>query len=222
MAPSNLIRLSGLAVMLSCVLFVITGLIQTYLLLNPTGYMTVFGFIGPITLIAGPLVILGLLGLYARLLEVAGILGLIAFLATFFGSVFAAGVYWYNAFVVPSIAPVSFESYVFLETERPGPYGFGLISAYELLYLGWLLLGVVILRTRLFPRPAAIILIVASLASGIITMVQAVVGTPDYSSVVPYVSTVVNLLFNAVIAWLGFTLWTHGGAPAQPARKADL
>ncbi len=223
MSRSNLVRMSGLALMLSCVLFVITGLIQLYLLFNPAGYQTVFNFISPITLVAGPLVLLGLLGLYARQLEVAGILGLTAFLVTFFGSVFATGVYWYNAFVVPSIAPVSFESYVRLETERPWPYWFGLMLAYELLYLGWLLVGVTILKTRTFPRLAAGLLVVVALTSGVLTVVQsAAAGPPDASSMLPYVNLAVNLLFNAVIAWLGFALWTQGGASGEPARKPEF
>jgi len=219
-SPSNLIRLSGLALVLSSVLFVITGLIQMYLLFDPASYLAVFGLISPITLVAGSLVVLGLIGLYARQREAAGILGLVAFLATFFGSAFVVGVYWYNSFVVPSIAPMEFESFEFFETERWAPYGPALIVAYELLYLGWLLIGVTMLRTRFFPRPAAALLIVVSLAGGIISATQPAGGLPDFDNALSYVSVLINILFYAIIAWLGFVLWDRSKSFRRTKREA--
>ncbi len=223
LSPSQLIRLSGLGLMLGCALFVIAGLIHTYLLFNPSSYLAVVGFLGSITLVASPLVVLGLIGVYARQLEVAGLLGLIAFVMAFFGSAFVIGVYWYNTFVVPSIAQADRELFEYFEGERPLLYGGALILAYELLYLGWLLAGVTMLRrTRVFPRPAAVLLIVVSLTAGIVSAVQPAGGLPDFDSVLSYASVLATILFYIVVAWLGFTLWTGGKASEDLPRNPDL
>lgn len=212
LSPPHLIRLSGLALVLGCMLLVITQLVQLYLLFDQADNPGVVGFVGSIALVADPLVVLGLVGLYARLLEAARILGLIAFLIAFFGSAFVIGVYWYDVFVVPSIAPV----------EAP-LYGAALILAYTLLYLGWLLSGVTILRRmRLFPRSAAVLLIVVSLAGGVLSVVQPPGDVPDSGGALPYASVLVNVLFYAIIAWLGFTLWSGGNASEDPTRKPGL
>jgi hypothetical protein len=223
LSPSHLIRLSGLALTLGGVLFVIAGLIQMYVLFNPSSYLAIVGFVGLIALVADALVVLGLIGVCARQLEVAGILGLIAFVIAFFGSAFVIGVHWYNTFVVPSIPPVDFKLFEFFEAERPLLYGGALILAYELLYLGWLLAGVTMLRrTRLFPRPAAVLLIVVSLTAGVVSAVQPAGGLPDFDSVLPYASVLVNMLFYVIIAWLGLTLWTGGNASEDLTRKPGL
>jgi hypothetical protein len=208
--------------MLGCVLFVIAGLIQMYLLFNPSSYVAVVGFVGLITLVAGPLVVLGLIGVCARQLEVAGILGLIAFVMAFFGSAFVFGVYWYNTFVVPSIAPVDLRSFMYFEIARPPLYAGSLILTYELQYLGWLLIGVASLRARLFPRLAVVLLIFVSLAGGIVSAVQPVGGLPDFRSVMSYASVFVTMLFYAIIARLGYTLWTGGSASEDLTRKPGL
>jgi hypothetical protein len=217
LATSNLLRMSGLALVLGCVLFVISGLIQLYLLSSPDSYTTATGIVGVIALVAAPLVGLGLIGLYARQLEAAGILGLVAFVIAFFGSAFVMGLYWYYAFVVPSIAPVNYPWFAYFETQRPALYGDALTIAFVLLYLGWLLAGVTMLRTRVFPRLAAALLIAVSLVAGIISLVQPAVGLPDSSSGLSYaIASLVNILFYAIIAWLGLALWRAGSASEDP------
>ena len=211
MSPSHLIRLSGLTLVAGCMLFVIAQIIRAYALFSPTGHPTAVGLlVGPIALLAGPLVVLGLIGVYARQLESAGILKLIAFLITFFGSAFAIGAYWYATFVAPSIAPA-----------QAPLHGSALIVANALLHLGWLLIGVSLLRgARLFPRSAAVLLIVVSLAGGLVSVVQPQGGLPEYGGVLSYASVLVNVLFYAVVAWLGLTLWSRRSASEGPARKA--
>ncbi len=237
MSPSNLVRLGGLAIILGAVLFVITSLIQIYLNLNPGTYgqglielvvgpLAIFGDvgIGLLTLVAGPLVTLGLLGLYARRPEAMGIFGLIAFLVTFFGSALAAGIYWHYAFTVPSVAMVmNSRSFLFLEFVRPGPYEVGLILTYQLVYLGWLLFGVALLRARLYPRLVVILLIVASLLNWVLSALEGfILGPPSPGSILLYASIVLNILFNAVLAWLGFALWKGRSASEDPAREPSV
>jgi hypothetical protein len=55
-------------------------------------------------LLAGVLLLLGLVGLYARQLEATGTLGLAAFLVAFAGTALILGTWWTNAFVALSLA----------------------------------------------------------------------------------------------------------------------
>jgi len=72
------------------------------------------------------------------------------------------------------------KSYVLFEIAHPEPCGFGLILAHGLLYLGWLLMGATILRTRLLPRPAVILLIVVSLVNMLLSLTGAMMGLSYY------------------------------------------
>src|SRR5215207_1362985 len=87
MSSSTLVRLCGLAIVASGALFVISILMLTYAELNPQESGVLNSFSSQIDLIAGPLEILGLVGLYTRRPQGMGIFGLIAFVVAFFGAV---------------------------------------------------------------------------------------------------------------------------------------
>ena len=97
MKSSDLIRLSGLAAVVAGALFIIINLI-TLLILNfaqESREVLVRTAISPI---GGTLLVLGLIGLYARQSEVTGIIGVIGFLFALFGTVLAlAGNGWANS-----------------------------------------------------------------------------------------------------------------------------
>jgi H+/gluconate symporter-like permease len=70
--------------------------------------------------------------------------------------------------------------------------------------LGWMLFGAAAWRARVYPRPAALLLVGGSpLAIGTLL----VVGFPT------------GVFFSAAVAWLGYTLWSEKDAPVgQPVR----
>ena len=94
MESSNLIRWGGLAAVVAGALFVIINLTTVLILGLGQGQLELLvrTVLSPV---AGALLLLGLVGLYARQLEVVDIVGLIGFLLAFFGTVLAlAGNVW--------------------------------------------------------------------------------------------------------------------------------
>lgn len=220
MSYSNLIRLGGLAAILGAALFIIADLIDLLTAdfdASPSEFFTSFGFYltSALFLIGGPLVLLGLVGLYARRPEAMGVLGLTAFLGTFFGGVLAQGAIWSESFVQPVIAIGAPE---LLESEPPGVVMFGILLSFALVNLGWILFGVAVLRARVYPRPAALLLIVGSLG-GLLSLLA--VGGPP-SGVLSYLGTAFDILFFGAIAWMGFVLLTGRDAAAeQPSPRVQ-
>lgn len=96
MESSNLIRWGGLAAMIAGALFVVINLITVLILGFGQGQLELLvrAVISPV---AGALLLLGLVGLYARQSGVIDTVGLIGFLLAFVGTVLAlAGNIWAN------------------------------------------------------------------------------------------------------------------------------
>lgn len=72
------------------------------------------------------------------------------------------------------------------------------ITAFALLTIGWLLLGLAFLRSRAYPRWAAVLLMVGSVAAFF----------PVPFSVIP---------FGAAVAWTGFSLLQGGSSESRVA-----
>lgn len=146
---------------------------------------------------AGALLLpVALVGLYARQAEAAGALGLVGFLAAFVGTGLLAGMFWTLAFVAPSLAV---EAPAVLDTEPTGPLAFGLLFSGIVVGLGWALFGIAMFRAGVFPRVAAIVLVVGALLT-----------------IAPLPGT--GLVIEAALIWLGFSLLTGRGVSAgQPA-----
>lgn len=238
MSSSTLIRLCGLALVASSVLFVIS--ILGYLTgprpgtsWGPEHSPTLDDLTSFIGVLVAPLEVLGLVGLYIRKPQATGVFGLVAFIIAFFGGMLQAGEAWYARFVewvlyYPELVlvlypPVNPEPYGYASIFTvPGPYAVGSALTYPLYLLGWMLLGIAFLRARLFPRPAVVSLIVVSLASVVISIVSAVLGWPEASSVLPYMEIAIGILQNAVLAWLGFALWLGWtGSRNRPGTLAE-
>ena len=197
MSSSDQIRWGGLAALVGGVLFVVAELLILPTLnvetLSETATTASFAIQQWAYLLGVVFVLLGLLALYVRQSEAAGALGLIGFLVAFFGTVLAAGFFWASAFIAPALADVAPE---FLD-EGPPPGFFLTAIAFV---LGWLLFAVGTLRARIFPRAAAILLIVGAVVI-----------------VVPLPFTFV--VFAVAVAWLGFVLFTGREASTeQPPR----
>lgn len=197
MSYSNLVRWSGLAAMVGGVLFVVAELlglptlnVETF---SETATTASFAIQQLAYLLGVALVLLGLCGLYVRQSEAAGALGLIGFLVAFLGTVLVSGFIWASAFIAPALAT---ETPAFLDAGPPP----GLIPTFIIFAVGWLLFGIPTLRGRIYPRWAAILLIVGAVVT-----------------ILPLPFT--TLVFAVAVAWLGFALFVGREASAeQPSR----
>ncbi len=161
MSSSDLIRWSGLAAMVAGVSLVIADLLAIFLFGDQfsetvtTGTYTLNTVLDMIALI---LLLLALVGLYVRQAEVTGPLGLVGFCVAFVGTVLVAGFAWASLFVAPALATAAPE---LLDTGPPP----GLLPTFIPFAVGWLLFGIASLRGRVYPRWAAILLIVGAVIS---------------------------------------------------------
>lgn len=190
MYSSNLIRWSGLAAILGGALLIVSDFLGFTVLSGDLTETTATGTYladGSMRVLAGVLLLLGLVGLYARQSEASGGLGLVAFLIAFAGTALILGTWWTNAFVAPSLAT---EAPAFLEAGPTGVLGVGFTLSFALGAVGWLLFGLVSLRTRIYPRAAVIVLIVGA--------VLTFVPLPG-----------AGVVFYVAIAWLGFALFSR-------------
>ncbi len=197
MSSSDLIRWGGLAALVGGVLFVVAELLGLPTLnvesFSETATTASFAIQTTTFLLGVVLMLLGLVGLYARQSEAAGALGLIGFLVAFLGTVLVGGVMWASAFIAPALAT---EAPEFLDAGPPP----GLLPTFIIFAVGWLLFGIATLRGRVFPRAAAILLIVGA----VVTFLP-----------LPFTT----LVFDVAVAWLGFVLFTGREASAeQPPR----
>ncbi len=204
---SNLIRWGGLAAMLAGALFVAADLLS--LSISPkfpsSASLTSepYAIQSVLKLAAAVLLLLGFFGLHARQAEAAGSLGTAGFLAAFSGTALAVGSFWATAFFAPAMAasdPAGFDAL----NGPPGRLASAFVVTMAAFVLGWMLFGVAAWRARVYPRAAALLLILGSpLALGTLM----VVGFPT------------GVFFSTAMAWLGYTLWSEKGAPVgQPAR----
>ena len=207
MSPSNLIRWSGLAAVMASVLLLIPDIIDAYRTdeLSPRTYLTsgTHAFQSLLRMIAFVLLLpLGLVGLYARQSEAAGPLGLLSFLVAFAGTVLVAGFGWADTFIAPELATSAPQ---FLEAGPPP----GRLLSFLVFGIGWVLFGVTSLLARIYPRPAAILLIIG-----------AVLGTVLSITFIPV--PLGGLVFQVGVAWLGFVLFTGRGASSASEQRSRV
>ena len=134
-----------------------------------------------LTLVAGMLLLGGMIGFYLRQSEAAGRVGLIGFLLAFFGTTFVVGDFYANTFVTPLVALGAPE---FLDDPLSGILQVWLPLSFVVLALSWLLLAVATLRAGAYPRGPSWFLLVG--------VVLALVPFP-----------LANLPFYAALAWVG-------------------
>ena len=196
MSPSTLKRLSGLAGILAGMLFVVADLLN--LLVIPDTLSTAFDDLGQIattngffvqsliTLLAGMLLLVALIGLYLTQSEVTGKLGAVGVLIAYVGTLLMVGDFYANTFVTPLVAmsvPEYLSSYEAGLLRLWFPVEFGLFT------VSWLLFAIATLRARVYPGGAALSLIIGS-----------VLAVPP----LPFT----NVLFYLAVIWLGFALFS--------------
>ncbi len=185
MSSSSLIRLAGLAALSSGVLSAIGDLLGLVVdLENPLSATTAsYSIVFFLYLLSTALLLLGLVGLYTSQSQAAGFLGLVGFLTAFLGTVLVVGALWFELFITPALAA---EAPELVEAELGLP-GFILMLLFGA--VGWVLFGVATLRAGVYPRWAAVLLIVGGLLAF-------------------FPLPLAGIIFSIGVAWLGFILFT--------------
>ena len=201
MSSSDLIRWAGLAAILAGVLLVVADLLNLAIgfdddePFSETATTDIYAFQSVVNLLAAVLLLIGLVGLYARQSEAAGLLGLAGFLVAFLGTALVTGLLWASLFIVPTLAV---EVPAFLDQVEGPPPGFFL--TFITFAVGWLLFGIATLLARVYPRIPTILV-----------MIGAVIA------VLPLPFT--GIVLAIAVAWLGFALFTGSEAlTEQPSR----
>jgi hypothetical protein len=113
-----------------------------------------------LALLAMYALLLALTGLYLRQADAAGKLGLGGYLIAFLGTLLIAGDWWFESFIAPQIAAVAPEV---MSGAITGSMAVGAAATFGLFAVGWTMFGVAAFRAKVFPRPAAALLIFGGL-----------------------------------------------------------
>ncbi len=199
MSWSNLMRASGIAAVVAGTLFVVADLLDL-LAARSGGFSTSEGTApgvlivvqSGLTLLAGVLLLFGLVGLYANRFEETGLLGLFGFVMAFSGTVMAVGAFWGNVSVAPSLAhALVAETSSLVEATPPRALSAGFTLSYGLVAAGWFAFGLGALISRVYPRFPVALLVVGAAVTWL-----------------PYPLT--GVPFGAAVIWLGCVLPSAG------------
>jgi hypothetical protein len=145
------------------------------------------------------LMLLGLIGLYARQVDKTGWLGLVGFLLAFVGTVLVNVIFAMASTVIHLVALQA--SALFDQAVTPPTYGvIVLVLGY---ILGYVLFGIATTRARVFPRGSGILLIIGSVMFFISESV------PVNASLSHLIVTIGDVIFGASFVWMGFALWSE-------------
>jgi len=195
MSASELVGRSGLAAVVASVLLLIGDLLSIFAIgfISESVPTAFFVFVFVLYLLGAALLLIGLVGLYVRQSEAGGVLGILGFLVAFLGTVLLAGAAWTQVFIAPLLPS---EVTVLLQRNL------GVMLVSIVFAVGWFLFGVAMLRARVYPRRAAVVLTVGA--------VIAALPIPLLPS---------GIVLHVAVAWLGFALFTgRGTSAAQPSR----
>jgi len=107
------------------------------------------------------LLLWALIGIYGRQSRAAGTFGLWAFVVAFIGTALSAGNTWAEVFVWPTLAQVAPNMMSGSVTEASSYLSAGLTLSFPLFGVGLILFGVATLRAGVYPRWAAVLLIIS-------------------------------------------------------------
>jgi hypothetical protein len=197
MLPSDLFRLGGLAAVGAGVLTIIGELVglSVYFEDMAVAATTVsYALAFWLYMLGSVLLLGGLVALYVAQSKEAGILGVVGFVVAFLGTALIVGADWAQVFIGPLLAVNAPQ---ILEL---GPTT-GLVLTFITLGVGWLLFGIATLRAGVFPRWAAILLMVGAVLSF-------------------FPVPLTSIVLSAAVIWLGFILLTGRGLASgeQPQR----
>jgi hypothetical protein len=193
---SKLMRLSGLFLVLAGLLAAISWIFHPLTpdqhSMQSTRWLIVHGLAGIGVLLSVP----GLVGLYVRLSDEGGVLGLIGFILAAIGTaLFAGAILFIEVGTLPFIATLGNAEELL---ESAPPTFIAIFAATFITFaVGFILLGLVTLRSTILPRWAGLLLLI---------------GAPLFVFPVPPAPVIVNtigaVLFGLGYVWLGYALWT--------------
>jgi len=162
-----------------------------------------------ITAVASVFLTFGLIGLYAYLVEKVGWLGLTAFILTLTANAMLITAELFAGALAPTLA-ANPATQSLVNPQQAGPFVIVIGMIAVLAMVGNILLGIVIMRARVLPRWAGLLIVVgyAFLAIGI--------GLSDLA----IFSSVGIVLSGLGYAWCGFSIWVVMGAVVPQARQA--
>lgn len=202
MSAGTLVRLSGLAgilagslIILAEILAMAAGVMNMSAMARtplspawvPLNLLEMFGVI---------LLLLALVGFYARQAAVAGGLGLVGFLVAFLGTAMFAGTGWSNAFNPPVVAHTS---PTLLESFPPSPLGEAVLYSAVLFAVGLVLFGLTVVRAGVLPRTGGWLLVIGGVLSRIMPILH-----QRFDIYLPLDSWVTSL----ALILLGYALWS--------------
>lgn len=145
--------------------------------------------------------LLALTAIYTREAAALGRLGLIGYVTAFLGTLMVAGDWWFEAFVVPTMATAA---PAVLDLPISGSVLVGAIATVGMYTVGWTLFGLAALRTRAFPRAATLLLVAGGLAGPLA------------------LSTPYQIPLAIAIGWIGLTLVSDSGSQQTAATLAEV
>lgn len=199
MTPSNPVRWHSLAAVARGVHFTVSDSVALAIAtpedLGEEAVADAYAAWSALSLFTLALLQVALIGLYAPQQETAGTLGWVGFLLAFLGTAVAFFVVLVYAFIASSATP---DDPGFVDAGPPGTF----ILYFPLFSLGWLLLGTAFLKSPVYPRPAALLLVVGA----VLTL---------------YPHPLTSVLFSVAVCWLGLALLSgRSFSNGQPQQRA--
>ena len=164
MVLSPISRRAGLLSVIAAVLIVLSQIMRLALsrLLGPDWATTpAYTLTYSVALLGMGSLLLAVTAIYTRESAALGKVGLIGYLTAFLGTLMVAGDWWFEAFAIPMIATAA---PAILDLPLSGPLLVGAIATVGLYTVGWTVFGIAALRSRAFPRIAALLVLVGGLA----------------------------------------------------------
>jgi uncharacterized membrane protein (DUF485 family) len=152
-----------------------------------------------LALVAMFALLVALTGLYARQASATGKLALVGYLTAYLGTLLVAGDWWYEAFIGPMLRQQAPE---LLNTAISGSILIGAALTFGIFAAGWTIFALATLRAGVFPRGAAVLMILAGIA-GILTLIS------------PF-----QIPLALAVGWMGIWLVRSTGVENEPAPRA--
>jgi hypothetical protein len=213
MSAENLLRLSGLAGIAAGAIIILSDLlamatdIMDMATMDTTPLSPAWIPLNLLQLLGVILLLLALVGFYARQADAAGGFGLFGFLVAFLGAVMFAGTGWSNAFNPPVVAQTSPD---LLMGFPPSPLGEAVQYSALLFAAGLVLFGITVVWAGVLPRIGGGLLIVGGALCRLPPFLN-----HHFDIYLPLDSWVTSV----ALILLGYTLWS---APAKTRTEPAL